>query len=68
MLIIFEIFIINLFSIFLKINDFEPKTQYFEVVLGIRGGPPMNESYLLRDPINARPPQWFLPWAARQVY
>ena len=28
-------------------NDFKPKTQYFEIVMGIRGGSPMNESDLL---------------------
>ena len=44
---VFEIFIINLISIFLKIIDFEPKTQYFEIVLEIRGSSPMNESDLL---------------------
>ena len=32
---------------FFKINDFEPKTFYLEIVLGIGGGSPMKESDLL---------------------
>ena len=30
-----------------KKNDFKPKTLYFEIVLGIGGSSPMNESDLL---------------------
>ena len=40
------VFIINLISIFFKINEFEPKTHYPEIVLGIGDGSSLNESDL----------------------